>query len=88
MIKPEKSYAADGGPAEVGGQKRIIENCNMMYLKFPPRNEFFGPGLPCEVVFRPQSLIPPENGERLEYRVALYPYLTMNPTQNVTVPQI
>ena len=40
-------------------------------------HEFFGSGLPCEVVFRPENWVPAENGEVLEYRVFLYPDFTL-----------
>ena len=52
---------------------------NLAALQICPRKWIFlWPDLPSEVVFRARSSVPAGNWEKLEYRVALYPYLTLN----------
>ena len=47
------------------------------HLKSDPGNEFFGSGLPCEVVFRPKSWIPAENLNLLQTRLSLKTRLSL-----------
>ena len=50
------------------------------HLKSDLGNEFFGSGLPCEVIFITKSWQLAKNGEMLEYRLSLYPNFTLNLT--------